>query len=54
MVMINSIVTMLYYAISLFFLFILVRNFRKTRDPQEAILYCVIMIPFVLRILRVK
>lgn len=54
MVMINSIITMLYYAITLFFLLVLVRNFKRTKNSQEALLYCIIMIPFVLRILRIK
>ncbi len=51
---INTIVTILYYLISAFFLFAIVRNFIKTRKVQEAILYGVIMIPFILRILRLK
>lgn len=54
MVMINSIITMCYYAITLFFLVILFRNFKRTENSQEALLYCIIMIPFVLRLLRIK
>ena len=29
-------------------------SFKKTRDPQEAVLYAVILIPFVLRFLHIK
>lgn len=54
MVTINGIITALYYGITLFFLVVLVRNFLKTRSPQEALLYCIIMIPFALRLLRIK
>lgn len=54
MVLANSIVTVLYYVISLFFLFIMFRNFKRTKNPQDALLYCIIMVPFVLRILRIK
>ncbi len=51
---INTGITVLYYLISAFFLFAIIRNFIKTRKVQEAILYAVMMIPFVLRILRLK
>ncbi len=51
---INTIVTVLYYLISAFFLFAVIRNFVKTRKLQEAILYAVIMMPFILRIVRLK
>lgn len=54
MVMINGIISVLYYAITLFFLVVLVRNFMKTKNSQEALLYCIIMIPFALRLLRIK
>lgn len=50
----NNAVMAMYYVISAFFLIAIVRNFVKTRDPQEAILYTIVMIPFVLRILRLK
>lgn len=52
--MINNIVTVLYYLISAFFLFAIVRCFVKTRKVQEAALYGVMMIPFILRIARLK
>lgn len=51
---INTIITVLYYLISAFFLFAIIRNLVKTRKVQEAVLYGVMMIPFVLRILRLK
>jgi len=43
-----------YYLIAIFFLIAIVRAFIKTRNAQEAIMYTMIMIPFVLRILRLK
>lgn len=52
--MLSTIITVLYYIICLFFLLLIVRNFVKTKKAQEAIVYAVIMIPFVLRILRLK
>ena len=52
--MINSVVMILYYFIAAFFLFAMIRNFFVTRNVQEALLYTVVMIPFVLRLLRLK
>lgn len=54
MVIINTIITVMYYLISLFFLVAIVRNLIKTKKIQEAVLYGVMMMPFVLRILRLK
>ena len=54
MLMINSVVMILYYFIVGFFLLAMVRNFFVTRNVQEAFLYTVVMIPFVLRLLRLK
>jgi len=54
MVMINSFITVLYYLITAFFFLAVIKNFVSTKNIQEAILYGIIMIPFVLRILRLK
>lgn len=54
LMILNLIVTVCYYAISLFFAYAIIRNFIKTKDIQEAIGYAIILIPFVLRILRLK
>lgn len=51
---INLIITISYYLISAFFLLAIVRNFVRSRKAQEIILYGVMMIPFVLRLLRLK
>lgn len=54
MILINQIITYGYYAMTLFFACALAWNFKKTRNPQEAILYAVVLIPFVLRFLHIK
>lgn len=54
LIMLNTIVMVLYYGITLFFLAAILWNFAKTKDRQEALLYGIIMVPFVLRILRLK
>ena len=46
MVLINNAVMWLYYAIAAFFLVAVVVNFVKTKDPQNAVLYCIVMMPF--------
>lgn len=50
----NLIVTVLYYVIDAFFLFAVVKTFIKTKNIQDAILYALIMMPFTLRLLRLK
>jgi len=52
--LINSIITVACYLSSAFFLAAIIKVFIKTRNIQDAILYSIIMIPFVLRILRLK
>lgn len=54
LVLVNLLITICTYAVTLFFLVAIVRTFIKTKDVQEALVYCVIMIPFVLRLLRLK
>ena len=54
LVIVNTIFTVCTYATALFFLFGIVRAFMKTKNAQDAIIYGVMMIPFVLRILRLK
>lgn len=51
---INTIITIGSYLICLFFLIATVRTFLKTKNVQESLIYCLIMIPFVLRLLRLK
>lgn len=51
---INTALTVCTYLVTLFFLVAIVRTFIKTKNIQDALVYCVIMIPFVLRLLRLK
>jgi hypothetical protein len=48
------IVTILYYILTAFVVALLVWNIFKTRKWQEEILYVVVLIPFLLRLLRLK
>ncbi len=54
LVLINTIITICTYVTALFFLVAIVRTFIKTKNVQDALVYIVMMIPFVLRLLRLK
>lgn len=54
LVIINAIFTVLTYATALFFLIAIVRAFIRTKNVQNALVYCIIMVPVVLRLLRLK
>ncbi len=49
-----AIVTVLYYLLTAFVAVLLVVNFLKRKDWQEEVLYVIILIPFLLRLLRLK
>jgi len=50
----NTIVTVLYYLMTAFIAVLLVRNFLKRKSWQEEALYIIVLIPFLLRLLRLK
>ncbi len=54
LVTVNSLITLCTYGVVLFFLVAIVRNLIKTKNVQDVLIYCVMLIPFVLRILRLK
>lgn len=54
MVLVNTVVMFTYYIITALISFVLIRNIIKTRDAQEVVLYCIILIPFLLRIFHIK
>jgi len=50
----NLIIMIIYHFISAFFAFVLIKGIMKTKSAQEVILYCIILIPFILRVLHIK
>jgi uncharacterized membrane protein len=50
----NTIVTLLYYVLTAFVAVLLVWNFLRRKNWQEEVLYIIVLIPFVLRLLRLK
>ncbi|MCR4410519.1 MAG: hypothetical protein QHH43_08525 [Candidatus Saccharicenans sp.] len=53
--MIARIIMIAYYLISVFFVLITIKNLLKERDSRDrVVLYLVTLIPFILRLLRIK
>jgi hypothetical protein len=50
----NTIVTVLYYLLTAYIAVLLVWNFLKRKNWQEEALYIIVLIPFLLRLLRIK
>lgn len=50
----NLVVSLLYYALTAYAAFLLVRNFLRSKKWQDEILYLIVLIPFLLRLLRLK
>lgn len=54
LLLLNGLITVGYYAMTLIFALALAWNLWKSKKPQEAVLYVIILIPFILRLLRLK
>ncbi len=52
--MLNTVITALYYVLTAYVAVLIVWNFIKRKNWQEEVLYIIILIPFVLRLLRIK
>ena len=50
----NTIVTLLYYFLTAYVAVLLIRNFLKGKNWQEEALTVIVLIPFILRLLRLK
>jgi uncharacterized membrane protein len=49
-----TIVTVLYYLLTAYVAVLLVANFLKNKKWQDEVLYIIVLIPFILRLLRLK
>lgn len=47
-------ITVLYYILSAYIAFMIVWNLVKSKKWQDELLYIIILIPFILRVLRLK
>lgn len=50
----SAVVTVFYYLLTACVAALLVWNFLKRKDWQEEVLYVIVLIPFILRLLRLK
>ncbi len=48
------IITVLYYLLTAFIAYLLIANLVKSRKWQEEVLYVLVLIPFLLRLVRLK
>ena len=54
MVLIQSFVSLLYYLLVAYVVVLLVWNFLRSRKWDEEVLYIIVLIPFLLRLFRLK
>ena len=54
MIMLQTMVTILYYALVAFVSVLLVWNLVRSRDWKEEVLYVIVIVPFLLRLFRLK
>lgn len=54
MIQLNEMITWGYFAMTFLFALALAANLWKSKNWQESLLYTAILIPFVLRVLRIK
>ncbi len=54
MAILQTLITVLYYGLIAYVAVILIWNFSKTRKWEQEVLYIIVLIPFLLRLLRLK
>lgn len=54
MVILQTLITILYYGLVAYVVAILVWNYSKTRKWEQEVLYIIVLIPFLLRLFRLK
>ncbi len=54
MILAMDVVTVLYYGLVGYVSLLLVVNFAKSREWQQELLYVIVLIPFLLRLFRLK
>ena len=54
MAILQTIITLLYYALVAFVSVMLIWNLTRTRDWKEEVLYVIVLVPFLLRLFLLK
>jgi len=52
--MIQGIITAVYYLIIAYVVLIMIHNLVRTRSWERELLYVIVLVPFILRLLRLK
>ena len=54
MAILQSFITVLYYVLVGYIAVILLWNFKRTKDWEKELLYLIVLLPFLLRVFRLK
>jgi len=54
MVLLQGVVTVLYFLLVAYVVVLLVWNFARSRKWEEEVLYIIVLVPFLLRLFRLK
>jgi len=54
MAILQSIITVLYYVLVGYIAIIMLWNFKRTKEWEKELLYLVVLLPFLLRLFRLK
>lgn len=50
----RTLIGVLYYMMTGVIALVLIRSFLRTKDARKMVLYAAVLIPFILRVLRIK
>jgi hypothetical protein len=54
MILVQTVVSVLYYLLIAYVAILLIWNFARSRKWEEELLYVIVLVPFLLRLLRLK
>ena len=54
MILLGGVVTVIYYILVAYIAFLLIRNLIKAKHWEQEVLYAVVLLPFLLRLFRLK
>ena len=54
MAILQSFITVLYYVLVAYIAVIMLWNFKRTKDWEKELLYLIVLLPFLLRVFRLK
>jgi hypothetical protein len=54
MLLLQTLIGVFYYALVAFVAYLIIASLLRTRDWQEEVMYVLILLPFALRLLRLK